>query len=54
VTISITPDPGNPPRVDWQGVWHRSAPPIEICLPGFAPVSPETGSGSIVLIKRES
>ncbi|HET9462823.1 MAG TPA: hypothetical protein VFO43_02535, partial [Thiobacillus sp.] len=54
VTISITPDPGNPPRVDWQGVWHRSAPPIEIRLPGFAPVSPETGTGSIILAKRES
>ncbi len=54
VSISITPDPGNPTRVDWQGDWHRTAPPIDIRLPGFVPVSPEAGAGSIVLVKRES
>lgn len=54
VTISITPDPGNPPRVDWQGDWHRSASPIEIRLPGFAPANATAGTGSIVLVKMES
>lgn len=53
VTISITPDPGHPPRVDWQGDWHRSAPSIEIRLPGFAPATPEAGAGSVVLVNRE-
>jgi hypothetical protein len=54
VSISITPDPDNTPRVDWQGDWHHCAPPIEIRLPGFAPTHPETGAGSIILIKMES
>ncbi len=49
VSISITPNPGNPPRVDWNGDWHRSAPPIEIRLPGFAPVDAPSGSGSLIL-----
>lgn len=54
VSISITPYPGNPPRVDWRGDWHRTAPPIEIRLPGFAPVNVAAGTDSIVLVKRES
>jgi len=53
VSISITPVPGNPPRIDWQGDWHRNAPPIEIRLPGYAPARPEAGAGSVVLVKRE-
>lgn len=53
VTISITPVPANPPRVDWQGDWHRGAPPIEIRLPGFEPASPQAGSSSMVLVKRD-
>jgi hypothetical protein len=50
VTVSITPDPGHPPRVEWQGDWHRSAPPIEVRLPGYAPASPQAGAGSVVLV----
>jgi hypothetical protein len=53
VSISITPDPGHPPRVEWQSDWHRAAPPIEIRLPGFAPVNAATGTDSIVLVNRE-
>jgi len=53
VSICITPDPGHSPRVDWQGNWHRSAPPIEIRLPGFAPVSPHAHTDSVVLVNRE-
>ncbi|MBU1265422.1 MAG: hypothetical protein KJ946_12585 [Gammaproteobacteria bacterium] len=51
VSISITPVPGHPPRVEWQGDWHRSAPPIEVRLPGYAPASPQAGAGSVVLVK---
>lgn len=51
VTIVITPEPGNAPRVDWQGDWHRSAPPIEIRLPGFTPVTANPEIHSLVLVK---
>jgi hypothetical protein len=51
VYLNITPDSGNPPRVDWRGDWHRSAPPIEIRLSGFAPVMAAPGTNSIHLIK---
>ena len=54
VSISITPDRANAPRIDCRGDWHRSAPAIEIRLPGFAPASPQSGSGSAVLIKMAS
>jgi hypothetical protein len=48
VSLSIIPDPGAAPRVEWQGDWHREAPPIEVRLPGFAPMRPPRGSGSVV------
>jgi hypothetical protein len=54
VSISITPDRANAPRIEWRGDWHRSAPAIEIRLPGFAPASPPSGSDSVVLIKMAS
>jgi hypothetical protein len=54
VSISLTPDPGNAPRIEWQGNWHRAAPPVEIRLPGFAPVDVTAGSGSMLLVRRES
>jgi hypothetical protein len=54
VSISLTPDPGNAPRIEWQGNWHRAAPPVEIRLPGFAPVDATAGSGSMRLVRRES
>ena len=53
VTIVITSEPGNAPRVDWQGDWHRSAPPIDIRLPGFAPASPAVGTHTMTLIKTQ-
>ena len=52
VSLCITPDSGNPPRVDWQGNWHQCAPPIEIRLPGFAPVTAAPGVDSINLVKE--
>ena len=54
LSLSITPRTGRPPRVAWQGDWHRPAPPIEIRLPGFEPVSTTEGRGSIDLIGKES
>lgn len=50
-TVSITITPGAAPRVDWQGEWHHDAPPIEIRLPGFAPVDASGNSGSALLEK---
>ena len=52
VSISISSLPGQPPRVDWQGDWHRAAPPIEIRLPGFAPHTAGPGAASAVLDKE--
>jgi hypothetical protein len=54
VSLSITPDSENSPRVDWRGDWHRTAPPIEIHLPGFEPVNVAAGTDSIVLVRKES
>jgi hypothetical protein len=54
LTIGITPVPGNPPRIDWQGDWHPAAPPIEIRLPGFAPLAAPSGSGSATPVKRDA
>jgi hypothetical protein len=54
VSLSITSRTGSPPRVEWQGDWHRLAPPVEICLPGFEPVTSTDGTGSIDLVGKES
>lgn len=54
VSLCITPQTGRPPRVEWQGVWHRLAPPIEIRLAGFEPVTTTDASGSINLVGKES
>ncbi|HEY0634907.1 MAG TPA: hypothetical protein VGE00_05950 [Gammaproteobacteria bacterium] len=50
VSIVITPRPGQP-RIEWRGDWHRDAPPLEIRLPGFAPVDAVAGSGAAELLK---
>ena len=54
VSLSIMPRTGHPPRVEWQGDWHRLAPTVEIRLPGFEPVHVTDGTGSIDLIGKES
>jgi len=54
VSLSIMPRTGRPPRVEWQGDWHRLAPPAEIHLPGFEPANVTDGTGSIDLIGKES
>jgi hypothetical protein len=54
VSIHITPDSSNPPRVAWQGDWHRSAPLAEIRLPGFAPVNVAADTNSVVLVRIEA
>lgn len=53
VSLRITPDSANPPRVEWRGDWHRTAPPIEIRLPGFIPANADAGTDSITLAKKE-
>ncbi|MDR9437437.1 MAG: hypothetical protein RI563_11170 [Thiohalophilus sp.] len=54
VSITLTPDPGNAPRIDWQGDWHEEVPPIEIRLPGYVPLETTSGSGCEVLVKKET
>lgn len=54
VSITLTPDPGNAPRINWQGDWYGEVPPIEIRLPGFVPLETTAGSGSEVLVKKET
>nr|MBF0220930.1 hypothetical protein [Desulfobulbaceae bacterium] len=54
VSMSITTRTGSPPHVEWQGDWHRLAPPVEIRLPGFEPVNVTDKMGSINLIGKES
>lgn len=53
VSVNIIPNPGGAPRIDWHADWHHRAPPIEIRLPGYVPVSPASGTGSVVLVKSE-
>ena len=51
MSLTILPDQGNPPRVEWQGDWHRQAPPIQIRLPGFEPATATADVNSITLTK---
>ena len=53
LSLSITPQAGTAPRIEWQGDWHRSAPPIEIRLPGFEPLNVTPGTNAIVLASKE-
>ncbi|HEY0720465.1 MAG TPA: hypothetical protein VGE50_04345 [Gammaproteobacteria bacterium] len=50
-TVSIVITPRGQPRIEWRGVWHRDAPPLEIRLPGFVPVDAVAGSGAAELVK---
>ena len=52
VSLSITVNSINSPRVEWRGDWHRNEPPIDICLPGFERVSVAAGSGSVTLRRK--
>ena len=52
VSLTITPDCGEPPRIDWQADWHHGAPPIEIRLPGFAPIDVVAGTNAVVPVKN--
>ncbi|MFO8025724.1 hypothetical protein [Thiohalophilus sp.] len=54
VSITLTPDPGKAPRIEWQGDWHGEIPPIEIRLPGFVALETTSGRGSEVLVKKET
>ncbi len=48
LTITITPQPGQPARVEWHGEWHKSAPSIEVRLAGCTPVSVADGTHHVV------
>ena len=54
LSLSITPQAGTAPRIEWQGDWHRSAPPIEIRLPGFEPVNVAAGTTTVVPVRKEA
>ncbi len=53
LSLNITPDSGNSPRIEWQGDWHDDEPPIEICLPGFERVAVDAGTRSMILSRKE-
>jgi hypothetical protein len=36
-------------QVSWRGDWHAGAPAIEVCLPGFEPVTAGPGQASVQL-----
>jgi len=54
VTLTVTPQPEGAARVAWQADWHRDAPPLEIRLPGFAPVQVTDGANSVDLARVAS
>lgn len=54
LNLTITPEPAGSVRIDWQADWHHAPPPMEIRLPGFAPVVVEAGAHSMVLVNREA
>ena len=54
VSLSIMPQTGRPPRVEWQSDWHRLAPPVEIRLPGFEPAMVTGATGFIDLVGKEA
>ena len=51
VTLTVTPQPEAAARVAWQADCHRGAPPLEIRLPGFAPVHVTDGADSVDLAR---
>ncbi len=54
VSIAIEPEKtasSEAAKVSWQGIWHRQAPRIEICLPGFVPFQVPPGETSARVVK---
>ena len=49
VTVTVTPQAAGAPRVSWDGDWRGEPPALEIRLPGYAPMKPEAGSGSVIV-----
>jgi hypothetical protein len=48
VQVDILPAGGRI-EVRWDGDWRGEPPPIEVRLPGFAPVFPEAGQRKVLL-----
>lgn len=53
VSLTLTPQPEQSTRVQWQGEWRPDAPPIEVQLPGFESVVAAPGSSHVEL-KRQT
>ena len=49
VTLTIKPESRHRVHVAWQGNWHATAPPIEVCMPGFDPVVSKPDESSVWL-----
>ena len=54
IHLTIHSQAGAAPRVEWQADWHGAAPPIQVCLPGFAPATAAADADSIALVRKES
>lgn len=48
ISIVVTPRAGEI-QIDWQAQWHNAAPPLEVRLAGFSPVTVEPGTSSVTL-----
>ena len=53
LTLTIKTEAHHRVHVAWQGHWHikghATAPTIEVCMPGFDPVTPKPGETSVWL-----
>jgi hypothetical protein len=54
VSITIAPDSKDQVIVFWQAQWHGACPLIEVHLPGFKRLAPESGITSLILVRQES
>lgn len=54
IRLTILPQAGAAPRVEWQADWHGAAPPIQVCLPGCEPARAAADADSIVLVRMAS
>jgi hypothetical protein len=53
VSLNITPDSSNPPRIEWRGEWHDNEPTIQISVPGYESIIVDAGTGSMTLSRKE-
>jgi hypothetical protein len=57
LTLTIETETPQRVHVSWQGHWHikghATAPTIEVCIPGFDPVTPKPGETSLWLMRED-